>query len=143
MTVDAKLAAVRAKRALVAAARNARNEQRGAELQLESELQGLADDEAIARYEVEIGPIGKQIMVVDTDMGAIILKRAHALKFKKFQDKGQQTHEAAYMLAQPCVVYPDSARFDVIVDALPATTIRCANAVAVLAGVRSEEIAPK
>jgi hypothetical protein len=138
---DAQLAEVRAKRAALAEARRIREEQRAQAEQLVDEVRGLADDEAIEAAENEHG--AKKIAVVKTDMGAIILKRAHPNIFKRFQDKGSMKHEDLERLVRPCLVYPDVAKFDAIMAELPATMLRCADTVSVLAGIRQEDVSAK
>ena len=141
--VDSQLKELRAKRAALAEARQARELQRTPDEQLADERQALLDDQAIDSAEVEHGPVGKKIAVVKTAMGAIILKRAHAAMFKRFQDKGSLKHDDLDRLVRHCLVHPASAAFDQIMDELPATMLRCADAVSVLAGVRGEDVAAK
>ena len=136
-----QLADLRAQRAALAEARRIREEQRAAAEQLIEEKRGLADDQALEAAEIEHG--AKKIAVVRTDMGAIILKRPHPVIFKRFQDKGSLKHEDLEKLVRPSLVYPDAARFNEIMDELPATLLRCANTVSGLAGVRMEEVAEK
>lgn len=138
-----RLDELRAKRAALAAARQARELQRTAAEQLEDEERAFVDDQAIDAAEIEHGPVGKKLAVVQTAMGAIIVKRAHPAMFKRFQDKGSLKHEDLDRLVRHCLVHPASAVFDRIMDELPATMLRCADAVSVLAGVRAEDVSAK
>ncbi len=103
---------------------------------LEAEREA-ADQEALLSAESEYG--SNRIATVTTDLGVIILKRANALRFKKFQDKESTKTLDVEKLVRPCIVYPDKSRFDVICEELPATLMQCGNAVAILAGARAQE----
>jgi hypothetical protein len=138
-----RLEELRAKRAALAEARRARELQRTADEQLADEEQAFIDDQAVDAAELEHGPVGKKIAVVKTDMGAIILKRAHPAMFKRFQDKGSLKSDDLDKLVRHCLVHPAAAMFDRIMDELPATLLRCADAVSFLAGVRAEDVAGK
>lgn len=140
--VEARLDAVRAKRAAIEAAKASRAEE-DLLAQVESEELDLKNAEAIAAAEAEHGPVGKKIAVVETDLGVVILKRAHALVFRRFQDEAKFTHAQIDKLIRPCVVYPRGDALDRILDELPATALRLANAIARLAGQRAEDVAGK
>lgn len=139
----AELAELRAKRAALAAAKEKRDEARSAAELLVAEKQALRDDEAIEQFEAEIGAVDKKIAVIHTDLGAVILKRAHPAMFKRFQDRGDFKTEAVDKLVRPCLLYPTPAEFDRILDELPATLVRLGNAVSALAGQRSEDVTGK
>jgi hypothetical protein len=139
----ARLDKVRAERAALAVAREARAADAALEAQLEGETLALRDEQAIAAAELEHGPVGKRIAVIGTDLGVVIVKRPHAALFRKFQAKGSTKPEDLDQLVRPCLVYPSKAEFDRIDDELPATMTRCANAVVALAGFRQEENAGK
>lgn len=138
-----KLKALQAERAALAAAREQRVSQLADEELIAAEEQGLADDKAIDKAIAEHGPIGKRIAVVKTDMGAIVLKRPTSGTFKRFQDAGSMKHDALEQLVRPSVVHPTLGTFDMIMEALPATMLRCADAVSVLAGVRRDDVSAK
>jgi hypothetical protein len=139
----ARIEELRAKRAALAEARRQREIARAPAEQLALEEQGLADDQAIEAAEIEHGPVGKQIMVINTDLGAIIVKRSHPNMFKRFQDKGSTRTEDLDKLVRHCLVYPQPAEFDRILKELPASLLRCADAVSFLAGVRMEDVTGK
>jgi hypothetical protein len=139
----AQLAEVRAKRAALAEARRVREAQRAIDEALADEKQSLADDQAIEAAEAEHGPVGKKLAVVKTDMGAIILKRPHPAAFKRFQDKGSLKTVDLDRLVRGCLVHPLPDVFDLVMDELPATLLRCADAVSYLAGVRAEDVSAK
>lgn len=142
-TPEQRLTEIRAARAALAAEKSKRDADRSVADQLAAEELALKDEQAIACAESEQGPVGKKIATIATDMGVIILKRSHPLLFKKFQDTGSLRHADLDKLVRPCVVYPDASKFDGIIDELPATMLRCANAVSMLAGVRVEEVSGK
>jgi hypothetical protein len=136
-----ELAELRKQRAALATARAKREAERGAADELEAERRALADEQAIESAEVEHS--GKKLAYVHTDMGVIILKRSNALLFKRFQDQGKFKSKDVEILVRPCLVYPSADAFDRIVDELPAVLIECGNAVARLAGQRTEDLQGK
>lgn len=140
---EAELKALRAERAAIAAARRAREAERSTGEQIVAERLALADDQAIDKAEAEHGPIGKRIALVRTDLGTVILKRAHPHIFKRYSDKGSIKSTDLEALVRPSLVYPEVGKFDAILEDLPATLMRCADAIAVLAGVRTEELQGK
>lgn len=137
---EAEIAALRAKRAEIASRRQQREDKSALAEQLEQERSELELEEAVDRFEQEFGPVGRKIAVVKTQLGAIILRQSSELKFKRFQDKGTMQRDDVEALVRPCVLYPDMSRFNEIMHDLPATWFRCANQIAVLAGVRIEEL---
>lgn len=141
--LEARLAKVKADRAALQAARDKAAEQRLLEEQVVAEEQAFKDEQAVADAEAEHGTVGKKIAVVSTDMGVIVLKRSNPLIFKRFQDVGSTKSADLDKLVRPCLVYPDIATFDRILEELPATMLRLASAVAGLAGVRAEEVSGK
>jgi hypothetical protein len=123
--------------------RFARNEEQSKREALETAERGLRDEQAIERAEAEHGAVGKKIAVIETDMGAIIVKRANHVIFRKFQENGRDENgvnfDEAEKLVKHALVYPTRAEFDRIAEDLPATIMRCADAVAILAGIRVKE----
>jgi len=103
----------------------------------------VIDAPAIARAETELGPRGKKFDVIETDLGAIIVKRPNPLLFRQYQDKGKNDTEALEKLVRPTVYHPTKAQFDMICEELPYTLTRCADRVSVLAGVRVADFRPK
>ena len=140
---DDELRELRAKRAALAAAREAREAQRIADEQIAAEKQDVIDNEAIEAAEIAHGPVGKKIMVVKTDLGAIIVRRPKQAAFKRFQDTGSLKYDELEKLVRPSVVHPSLSAFDQIMEELPATMLRCADAVSVLAGVRRDDVSAK
>jgi len=141
LTPEEKLAQVRAERARLQAERDAKEAARSTEDLLEAESRALADEKALA--DAEEKHTAKRVRMVRTDMGAIIVKRPHPAIFKRFQDKGSMKTDDLDALVRPNVVYPDLGRFDQILEELPATLIRLADAIAGLAGTRGDDISGK
>lgn len=141
--IEDELKRLRAERDAVARKRAAREAAEAPHRELEAERIALANDQAIEDAESAIGPVGKKIAVVQTDLGVVIVKRPHAALFKRFQDRGKATSKEQGELVRPSLVYPELAAFETICEELPATLLRCANAVAELAGIRADEIAAK
>lgn len=143
LTITQRLEQVRAERARIAAARDARANERATADELLIEERGLNDDKALDDAEVTHGPVGRDIAVVETDLGNIIIKRAHPAIFKRFSDKSSLKHDDLETLVRHCLVHPSPGAFDHIMSNLPATMLRCADAVSVLAGVRREAVQGK
>jgi hypothetical protein len=142
-TSEEKLREVREQRARLAAERAARADERAAARELELEQQALRDEIALDNAIEKHGDVGLGIATVDTPRGMVILKRASAMKFRRFQDKGDATSEDVLALVRPCVVWPSPGELDVILDEYPATLIRMASSVIALAGQKSGELAKK
>jgi hypothetical protein len=141
--VDSELARVRAAREALERSRDERLKKGEAERRLAEEKLALENEQAIDLAEQEVGPIGKKIAVVNTDLGVVIVKRPHAAIFKRFQDRGKTDSKSLYELVKPSLVYPSLDGFERLCEELPATLLRCADAVSGLAGVRAEDIAGK
>ena len=139
--LSSQLAAIRAKRAALAEAREARSAPTDAEL-LATEQRALADDEALDKLEAEYGKVGRAIQIVRSDVGAVIVKRPHMAVFRRFQDDPKDT-TALEKLVRPCVLHPSKPEFDRMCEELPFLLQQCADAVVVLAGVRTEETRAK
>jgi len=137
------ISALRAKRAELAAARQAGVEARAQARALGLEQLALRDEVALDDAIDKHGDVDVSIAVVQTDKGMIILKRASAMKFRRFQDKGAATTEDVNALVRPCVVWPSQGELDVILEELPATLLRMASAVITLAGQKSDDLAKK
>lgn len=110
--------------------------------EVEREERGVVDRQAYERLEQEYG--AKKIAIVDTDQGWVILKRPTNMLYKRFRDQGAEAKTADLeRLVNPCVVHPDRAKFDAMVEETPALLDRAANAVVTLAGFRAKEVSKK
>jgi hypothetical protein len=141
--MEAQLSQLRAKREELAAARQVRAEAEELQLKLAAEQLALKDDEAIEAAERDVGPQNKRIRVVRTDLGVIIVKRAHPNVFRKFLDGGKHNTKECEELARGCLVYPTLGQFEGMLAEQPMLAVITANAVAYLAGVRGEEQSAK
>lgn len=138
--IERKLAEVRARRAALAEAAEQRL-QPTPEERLAIEQRELAEDEALDAAAREHG--ARAVMIVRSDVGAVIVKRPHLATFRRFQETKNPKCEDLEKLVRPCLVYPSRDRFDLIIAELPFMLNRCADAVSTLAGVRRKDIEEK
>lgn len=139
-----RAAEVRAELAAIAAQRDQRQAAQAETDELEQLERTLRDNKAIDQAERELGKQGRDIEVLSTQhYGVVIVKKPNPITFKKFQDVGDTTTTAQEALVRTCLVYPQGAQFDEIVEKLPGIVGRCALAVGRLAGVRIEEVTGK
>lgn len=150
MTFDEEMEALKAREAEAEAAlapheaaRAQRAELAAYRRTVEAKERAIKDAPEIERAEAEHGPIGEKIAVIETDMGAIVIKRPEPAVFKRFQDKGATKTDDLLALVKPCLVYPDAKRLGTILDALPATLSRLADEAVTLAGLRAKEVSGK
>lgn len=135
-----KLAEIRAERARLAAADAERDAAEDIAGQIEAEARGLADDQAWAKARAEHG---KRIKRVDSDLGAVIVKRPHHHHFRRFQESAETTYAEFDRLVRPSLVHPAPDVFDKMLEEQPALLARVAAAVCELAGVRLKELGGK
>lgn len=142
-SVAKQLEALRAERAELARRREQREQRLEALAELEREQRALDDERALDEMVEKYGPVDKAICTVETDAGLIILRRPTSLKFRRFQDKGSFASDDVLAFVRPCVLHPASAAFESILDELPATLTRLANALVTVCGQRTEELGKK
>lgn len=136
---EARLAALKAKRAELAAAERKEAEASSLEETLRAEARALRDDEARADARKKLG---KGNYAVITGVGAakfdcVIVKRAHPAPFKAFQEKEGFKLDDLESLVEPCVVYPPRDEFSHFhTHEQPGVLTRAAEAVFYLMGVR-------
>lgn len=87
------------------------------------------------------------IKVVNTPLGAIVLKRPHHLAFQKFMrrvnsEKGMNEKDI-WRLTKPCIVYPDVNRVDEITEEYPGVSVRMGSKVVELGNGRVEDVEGK
>lgn len=138
-----KLRELKTQRAALVAAREAGEASRAEAREIEEAERALRDEQALNDAIEKYGDVGVQIAVVETSLGNVILKRASAMKFRRFQDASPITTHDVETLVRPCVVHPSLAEFDIIMHDLPAVLQRLGSAVIALAGQKSEELAKK
>lgn len=142
-TTDEELRQLRARRAELAAAREAKEAQLEEQRALDSERRALRDEEALGKLIDEHGPLGADIQSVETDEGLVVVKRASSLKFRRFMDKESFTTEELQALVRPCLLWPTASEFDAMLDRQPMIANRCALAIGRMAGIRNAEIVKK
>lgn len=152
MSDDAKLTGLRARLEAAKAAKAAIDAARAVptEADLLAEVDAAerdaADAQALQEAECKHGRAdvkAAKIATVATDLGLVIVKRAHPATFKKFQDDGVFNTKAAAELVRGCLIHPELGRFESMCDDQPAILSRVVDAVATLAGMRKAEIAGK
>lgn len=124
-------------------AREKRNEERERSLAAERAERELAGERAIEEAERTYGPIGEKIAVEKYDDLGYVIVRLVPLIFRRYQDTGKYDHFESKKMVLPCLVYPDKATFEKMVDARPFIVIHAANAIAILAGVRATDVGGK
>ena len=111
--------------------------------ELDTERRALKDAKTIADLEAKYGQAGKSLWRIDTGDGMVVVKKPNHLFYKKYLDAGKYDTTAIYKLVSPCLVYPDKAAFEAILESEPATLMRCGDAVCTLAGVRRSDLEGK
>lgn len=135
---------IRDDRAAIAARRAAREAAAGPAEELAQAKIQLENEAALDAAEAEHGPVDVKIAAVYASSGkVVIVKRPHRALFQRFQDAGKFTSTAVHKLIQPCLVHPDQATFDAWLDDEPALLGRVSHHIAILAGVRNEDLQGK
>jgi hypothetical protein len=136
-----RLAEAKAKLAAVAAEDQAFDEAVKAEREPDDIEQKAADIAAWTDAKKKHG--FRRVALIETEMGAIIVKAPHEVSYKEWQDSELKGTISLEKLALPCVIYPAQARLDKILSDYPATTGRLADAVVALAGFRRDDHSKK
>ncbi|MEM9075162.1 MAG: hypothetical protein AAGE52_42080 [Myxococcota bacterium] len=98
--------------------------------------------EAIAELEAEHG--ADRIAVVRTRVGCVVVKRPHAVTYKKFRDVGSFKFAALEQLVATNLLYPAlRSDLDKITQQQPAVIEKAAGAIIRLAGYHTEEVTEK
>jgi hypothetical protein len=147
------LAEIEKDRLLLSAKRAARQAQHDTAAEVEAAKISLANEVAIDAAESEYGPLegSTRIAAVYAASGrVVIVKRPHRAVFHRFQDaQGKVTTKRVQELvcgnsgASSNLVHPTPADFDSWLNEEPALLGRVAHHLAILAGVREEEIQGK
>lgn len=138
-----ELAQLRARAAQLEQDRAAREAEADAEDALLAARRTVRDQEALDKAIAEHGRVDVKLAVLETAGGLVILKKPSSMRFARFQDQGDYNHKELFKLVNPSIVYPDSDRFSALYEDEPALLLRCANAIARLAGVRKQELEAK
>lgn len=141
--LEDKIAAVRAAREQLAAQREARTQANELAAKLAAEELALKDEQAIEAAEAEHGVLDKKIRVVRSELGVIIVKRAHPAVFKRFVDRGKHTMQDLEELARKCLVHPTLPEWEAMCNEQTALINRTADAIAWLAGIRADDVSAK
>lgn len=141
--LEARLRKANSQLAELERAREERAEDARFEQEVIARERAVKDEHAIAEAEEKYGPVGTKIAIVQTELGAIVLKRPNALHFRRFQDEGETKSKHVLQLVRPCRVYPDEAAFEQILEEQPAVLVALGNAVSELAGARTREVSGK
>lgn len=141
--LEDKIAAVRAARESLAAQREARAQADELASKLASEELAFKGEQAVEAAEAEHGAVDKKIRVVQTDMGVVIVKRAHPAVFKRFIDRGKHSMQDLEELARKCLVYPTLPEWEAMCNEQTAIINRTADAIAWLAGIRADDVSAK
>lgn len=139
----AEAAELRAKLDAMRAKREQREADEAPERELAAARQAVRDEQALGDAIDQHGAVGVHLATVRTAMGLVILKRSSAMRFRRFQDKGDATTEDVLALVRPCVVWPAPGELDVLLNDLPATLTRLASAVITLAGQGGDDLVKK
>lgn len=126
--------------------RNAREEREASEAparELARLQRELRDEQALDAAIEQYGRVGEHIATVSTPRGLVIVRRASAQKFRRFQDKTDVNGDDVLQLVRPCVVYPPVGELDAMLDELPAVLQTIAQAVIYLAGQQRDSLAKK
>lgn len=131
----------------IESARAQRDELARLKLRVQRQENALRDAPHVEKAEAEHGTIGIDIAVVDTDSGAVIVKRPPHLVYQRFQSKLGRSEPASpeewWKFIKPCIVYPDLARVTTITEERPEALFRIATACGELAQARAEGLAGK
>jgi len=147
--LKARLEAARQKTAEFERRREERLETQQLRDQVEDAERQARLEEAIADAEAEHGALGRHIKVVhaiyddEHIRGSMIIKRPNPLIFKRFRDTGSMKSKDIEKLWCSCLVWPDKSSVESMIEELPHTELKLANACADLAGASKKEIAGK
>lgn len=107
----------------------------------EVELQ-ITDEQALQSAIKEHGKLGQRVHAIYTPLGAVIVKRPSRAAYREYQ-AAEDRFEGQDVLVHACLVYPDHARYERIVNEYPAIQGQLAGAIALLAGIALEVTASK
>lgn len=113
------------------------------EEQIAIEERKVREAEKLAELEQQHGKVGKEIDIVDSEVGAVIVKRPTMNVFRRYQDSGTTETKDWENLVRPCVLYPSRADFDAMCEKIPMLLAHTANKCIHLAGLRAEDIKKK
>lgn len=146
----ARLEVAREKRTVLERGRESRLELSRLRDQVEAEERRARLEEALVAAEEKHGELGKHVRIVHATYsdghvrGSVIVKRPNALIWKRFRDASGKAKDSDYeKLWRGSLVWPDASAVEALIEELPHTQIKLADACAVLAGAGADEIAGK
>jgi hypothetical protein len=138
--LKARLAAAKAARSALKAKAAETSEADELAAEVAAEERALKEEQALEKLVEQYG--AKKLAKVDTDLGAVILLRSAPAAFNRLQEQEFKV-ENVRQLVIPCVKYPSSDDFEVMIREQPGILFACANAIAHLAGVRRDALSGK
>jgi hypothetical protein len=90
------------------------------------------------KFDEELGARGKEFEIVETQDGPIVLALGTQVAFKKFNDSKKSQGDCENFV-RPCVKFPDAGKVMAMFDKRPVYAVRCANALATLYGMKTED----
>lgn len=102
----------------------------------------LAGEAALQQAIKEHGKLGQRVHAVHTPLGDVIVKRPSRTVYREYQ-ASEDRFEGQDVLVHACLVYPDAAAYERIVNDYPAIQGLLAGAIALLAGIQLETTASK
>jgi hypothetical protein len=138
--VAQRLEAIRAERAALKSVIKARVVA-SPEEQIAAEERGLAGEKAFDEAQRKYG--AKQVQLVATSEGSIVLRRPHWVAFRKFQDQKELTYDSAEELVKGCLIYPAQSVFDRLLEQQPGVMTKLASVCVELAGFKVDEVKAK
>lgn len=140
--LEERIARARAARAQADAEAEQRAELAELERQAQLEEQAVSDAPHIAAARAQHGEHG--VSVVDSDLGALVVKAPNHLKWNALIAKGDKmTHVDIVGVVRSCLVYPDWPRADKMLEAAPGLLPVLIEAITALASSRAKVRAGK
>lgn len=102
----------------------------------------LTDEQELQKAIKEHGKLGDRVHAIYTPLGAVIVKRPTRAAYREYQ-AADDRFEGQDVLVHACLVHPDHAGYEKIVDEYPAIQGQLAGAIALLAGIQLETTATK
>lgn len=120
--LEARIKAAREKRAEVERARAEHEEL--AELRRQAAREEMAARDAPHIAKAEADHSAEKIAVLETMLGAIVIKRPNHLHHKRFANKSDRVSlDDLLAYVKPCLVYPDAQRLEAMLEELPGALI--------------------
>ena len=136
---DRELRELRARKAELLEAAEAK----GKDLELERERRAVKDAEVLQDLVAKHGALDREIAVVDTDFGMVVMQRCSGGRFKRFIDGEKFKSEHLEQFVRPQCIYPTKAEFDDWCERQGGIMLRCSDALARLAGMRKADVEKK